>query len=133
MAEDCGPCSQLAVTMAERQGVAPAVIKAIVAGDEHAMTPDAALAYRFAQAVLRHDPGADALREQIVARWGRRALVSLAWAAQARPGNRAAQADLPLNWGITYWPNSSIDFMMCSCLSPPTCMMHRTWSAPAFS
>ena len=79
MAEDCGPCTQLVVTMAEREGVAPATIKAIVAGDERTMTPEAALGFRFAQAVLRHDPAADSLREEIVARWGRRALVSLAF------------------------------------------------------
>jgi len=83
MAEDCGPCSQLVVTMAEREGVAPAVIKAVVAGEERAMTPDAALAYRFAQATLRHDPAADELRDQIAARWGRRALISLAFTITA--------------------------------------------------
>ena len=79
MAEDCGPCTQLVVTMAEREGVAPATIKAILAGEERAMTPEAALGFRFAQAVLRHDPAADSMREEIVARWGRRALVSLAF------------------------------------------------------
>jgi len=80
VAEDCGPCTQLAVTMAEREGVAPATIKAILAGDERAMPPDAALGFRFAHAVLRHDPAADTLREEIVAKWGKRALVSLAFA-----------------------------------------------------
>jgi hypothetical protein len=65
--------------MAEREGVAPATIQAILAGDERAMTPEAALGFRFAQAVLRHDPEADSLREEVVARWGRRALVSLAF------------------------------------------------------
>ena len=79
LAEDCGPCTQLVATMAEREGVAPATIRAILAGDERAMTPDAALGFRFAQAVLRHDPAADSIREEIVARWGRRALVSLAF------------------------------------------------------
>jgi uncharacterized protein YjeT (DUF2065 family) len=79
MAEDCGPCTQLVATMAERDGVAPATIKAILAGDERAMTPDALLGFRFAQAVLRHDPVAVSLREEVVARWGRRALVSLAF------------------------------------------------------
>jgi hypothetical protein len=83
LAEDCGPCSQLVVTMAEREGLAPATIKAILAGDEHAMTPEAALGFRFTQAVLRHDPAADALRDEIVARWGRRALVSLAFGITA--------------------------------------------------
>ena len=52
LAEDCGPCSQLAVTLAEREGIASATIKTILAGDERAMTPEAALAYRFIQATL---------------------------------------------------------------------------------
>jgi len=63
LAEDCGPCSQLVVTMAEREGVAPPTIKAVLAGDERAMTPEAALGYRFAQAVLRHDPAASCVRK----------------------------------------------------------------------
>ena len=77
LAEDCGPCSQLVVTMGEREGVAPVTIKAILAGDERAMTPEAALGYRFTQATLQHARAADALRDEIVARWGHRALVSL--------------------------------------------------------
>ena len=80
LAEDCGPCTQLGVTMAEREGVAPDVLRAIVAGDVHAMPEDVALAFRFTKAVLAHDPSADALREQIVERWGKPALVSLAFA-----------------------------------------------------
>ena len=76
MAEDCGPCTQLVVTMAEREGVAPATIRAILAGDERAMTPEAALGFRFAQAVLRHDPAASpsakkSWRDGAGARWFR--------------------------------------------------------------
>jgi len=78
LAEDCGPCTQLGVTMAEQDGVKPSILQAIVQGDEPAMGEDAALAWRFAHATLAHDPNADALREQIVARWGERALLSLA-------------------------------------------------------
>lgn len=79
-AEDCGPCTQLCVTMAEREGVAPAQLRAVLAGDEKAMSEEVLLAYRFAAAVLAHDPRADALRDEVVARWGRHALVSLAFA-----------------------------------------------------
>jgi len=32
-----------------------------------------------------------------------------------------------------YLPNNSIDFMMCSYLSRPTCMIRNTWSAPSRS
>ena len=80
LAEDCGPCTQLGVTMAEREGVPPAVIRAILDGDTHAMPEDVSLAYRFAQAVLRHDADADSLREQVVSHWGKKGLISLGYA-----------------------------------------------------
>jgi len=78
LAEDCGPCTQLTVTMAEREGVSQAVLRAILAGDETAMGEQALLGVRYARAVLAHDPQADTLREEIVRRWGQRAVVSLA-------------------------------------------------------
>jgi hypothetical protein len=79
LSEDCGPCTQLAVTMAERAGVAPDVLRAILARDLGGMTPDAALGFSFATATLAHDPAADEHREEIVRRWGKHALVSLAF------------------------------------------------------
>jgi hypothetical protein len=81
--EDCGPCTQLGVTMAERAGVSPDVLRAVLADDPDAMSPDAALAWRFTRATLAHDPAADDYRAVIVERWGRRALVSLAFAITA--------------------------------------------------
>jgi len=83
LAEDCGPCAQLVVTMAERDGVASGVLEAIIVGDERAMPEDALLGMRFAKAVMAHDPVADDLRTDIVRRWGERALVSLAFAVTA--------------------------------------------------
>jgi hypothetical protein len=83
MAEACGPCAQLAVTTAEREGVAAETLRAIAAGDVQAMPDDVALAYRFTRATLARDPGADALRERILRLWGRCALVSLAFAITA--------------------------------------------------
>jgi hypothetical protein len=83
MAEDCGPCTQLGVTMAERAGVDPALLRAILTRDLKALPDDAALGVRFAEAVLAHDAAADRLRDEIVRRWGRRALVSLGFAITA--------------------------------------------------
>jgi hypothetical protein len=83
LAEDCGPCTQLIVIMAEREGVSPSVLRAIVGRDLPNLPPDAALGLRFAEAVLRHDGEADMLRDEIVARWGKRGLVSLAFAVTA--------------------------------------------------
>jgi hypothetical protein len=86
LAEDCGPCTQLVVTMAERAGVNGTVLRAILAGDEAMMSADAALGYRFARAVLsRAVVLGDRLREEIVSRWGQKAVISLAFAvASAR-------------------------------------------------
>jgi hypothetical protein len=83
MAEDCGPCTQLTVDMAARSGVDAATLKAIVSGNISAMPDDAALAVRFTRAILRHAPEADALREEVVRRWGKRALISLGFAITA--------------------------------------------------
>jgi hypothetical protein len=79
LAEDCGPCTHLVVTMAERQSVSPATLHAILAADKSSMPVDAALGFRFARAVLARDIAlSDSLRKEVVSRWGRRGLVSLA-------------------------------------------------------
>jgi len=81
--EDCGPCTQLGVSMAERAGVNPAALRAILADDPATMPPDVALVWRFTRATLAHDAAADDYREEIMSRWGRLGLVSLAFAITA--------------------------------------------------
>jgi hypothetical protein len=81
--EDCGPCTQLAVTMAERAGVSPAVLRAVVSDNPDAMPLDVALVWRFTRATLAHDAAADEYRDAIAKRWGQRGLVSLAFAITA--------------------------------------------------
>ncbi len=81
--EDCGPCTQLGVAMAESAGVSPTVLRAVLADNPGAMPADVALAWRFTRATLAHDPAADEYRDEIVKRWGRRGLVSLAFAITA--------------------------------------------------
>ena len=83
MLEDCGPCTQLAIDMAQRTGVDPAILRAVVARDFHGMPEDVALAVRFAESSLRHAPEADDLRMEILRRFGKRGLVSLAFAVTA--------------------------------------------------
>ena len=80
MAEDCGPCTQIGIDMAQKGGVDPAVLRAIVTRDFKAMPAEVALAVRFAEAALRHAPEADALREEVVARFGKQGLVALSFA-----------------------------------------------------
>ena len=78
LAEDCGPCTQIAVDMATAHGVPPAILRAIVAGDEVAMGETAALAWRFARASLARDMHiCDPLRDEIVRRWGEKGLVAI--------------------------------------------------------
>jgi len=78
LAEDCGPCTQIGVDMSTAQGLDPGVLRAILAGDEVAMGETAALAYRFARASLARDMAAcDPLRDEIVRRWGEKALVAI--------------------------------------------------------
>jgi hypothetical protein len=79
MSEDCGPCTQLMVTFAQRDGVDPGVVAAIVRGDEAALSAEVRLGIAFARASLAHAPEADEHREQILAKWGPRALVTLAF------------------------------------------------------
>lgn len=81
LAEDCGPCVQIVVDMAAADGVAPQVLRAILAEDEAAMGADAALARRFARASLCRDmAAADPLRDQIAGRWGDKGLVAVSLA-----------------------------------------------------
>jgi hypothetical protein len=77
--EDCGPCTQISVDIALKGGAAPAVVRAILAGDEAGMGEAAALAYRFAYATLDRDlDAAEAARDEILRCWGRRGLVAIA-------------------------------------------------------
>jgi hypothetical protein len=81
LSEDCGPCTQLAVEMASEQAVAPELSRAVLAGDVSKMGDAAGLVYRFAHASLAHDLSvADALRQEVIARWGKRGLVAISLA-----------------------------------------------------
>jgi hypothetical protein len=111
MAEDCGPCTQLAIDMALHEGIDPAVLRAIVARDYVAMPEEVVLAARFTEASLRHAPEADDLREEVLRRWGKRGLISLAFAmlsARVVPTLKYAlghgQACTRLRIGDEAWP-----------------------------
>lgn len=77
LTEDCGPCTQLNVTMGLKAGVDGKQLAAVLARDEAAMSDDVALAVRFARAALAHDPEADVHRDEVVKRWGKEGLFSL--------------------------------------------------------
>jgi hypothetical protein len=77
--EDCGPCTQLVLDMALADGMPAAELRALVTRDFAAMSADCALGVRLADAVAANEP-ADALRAEIVARFGQDGLISLAFA-----------------------------------------------------
>ncbi len=83
MAENCGPCTQLGIEMAQREGVDPAILRAVVARDLGAMPYEVALAFRFAEASLQRASEAAELREEVVRRFGKRGLISLSFALVA--------------------------------------------------
>jgi hypothetical protein len=80
VSEDCGPCTQLLVTMALADKVDPKVMQSVLTADRAAMSDEVKLAVDFAKATLAHDVAADDLRDAIVKRWGDRALISIAFA-----------------------------------------------------
>ena len=80
LSEDCGPCTQLVVTLALADGIDPKLMASLVAGDEAALAEPVKLGVAFAKAAIAHDVAADDLRDDITKRWGPRALVAIAFA-----------------------------------------------------
>jgi AhpD family alkylhydroperoxidase len=78
MVEDCGPCVQIHVNLALRDGVEACVLRALVEGSIDTVPPDIALAFRYGDAVAR-GTAAEAGRDQIRARWGEKGLIELAF------------------------------------------------------
>ena len=87
-AADCGPCLQLGVKMAEDAGVNAATIRAILERDYAKLSKEALLGVELALATIARDGSGEEVRTEILRRWGRAGLVSLAYAilaAQAYP------------------------------------------------
>jgi hypothetical protein len=83
LAEDCGPCTQLVVGMALHEGVRPQTLAAVLRGEDAALSESVQLGISFARAVLARAAEAEAIREELVRRFGPRGLVSLAFALTA--------------------------------------------------
>lgn len=82
-AGDCGPCLQLGVRMAESEGAKPELIRAILEQDYAKCSKEALLGIELANATIARDGTGDEARAEILRRWGRAALVSLAYAIVA--------------------------------------------------
>lgn len=78
ISEDCGPCTQLLVKMAEAGGVSEEVIRNVVAGDFERLPEPVSVVARFSLATLQRSTEADALRERVLGLYGKRGLVAIA-------------------------------------------------------
>lgn len=88
IAADCGPCAQLVVDEALHDGLDPGVVRALVEGRRELLPEPARLGRDLARAVLDRDGSGDEARAEILRRWGRAGLTSVAYgmvAAQAFP------------------------------------------------
>jgi len=79
-AEDCGPCTQTVVNQALGEKVDPAIIAAAIADRPDDLPDDEALAFRFAEAIVRKSFDLADLSAEIVQRWGKQGLIDLAFA-----------------------------------------------------
>ena len=78
MVEDCGPCVQIHVNFALKDGVAPEVLRALVARRFEAVPAEVASAFKFGEAVSA-GTAADAWRDDIRKRWGDKGVAELAF------------------------------------------------------
>lgn len=79
-AGDCGPCLQLGVKMAERHGMRPELITAVLTQDRDAMSEDVRIAFDFARASIARDGWDVPAREAAVRRFGKRAVIAMSYA-----------------------------------------------------
>lgn len=77
--EDCGPCAQLTVDMALEAGMPAETVAALMRGDLTAASDEARLGFGYGKAVAANTPEAVTLAEEVERRYGKRALVSLAY------------------------------------------------------
>ncbi|MDO6427329.1 hypothetical protein Q4489_09910 [Thalassotalea sp. 1_MG-2023] len=78
--DDCGSCAQLVVNMAIEAGINPDIIKAIINYDLSHLPTETALVIQFTEKVLTHNLEADDIREQIIALWGKKGAIAIAYA-----------------------------------------------------
>ena len=78
MAEDCGPCVQIHVNLALKDGVPADILRALAARKLDKVPADVALAFRYGDAIARGIM-ADELRDAARAKWGEPGLIELAF------------------------------------------------------
>lgn len=78
MVEDCGPCVQIHVNLALKDGVKGDVLRMLATRKLESVPPQVALAFRYGEAVAKGEM-ADEMREQIRNLWGEQGLIELAF------------------------------------------------------
>lgn len=95
---DCQPCVQVGVDIAVAGGLEPALVRAVLTGDEASMSDDAQLAWRFARASLAKDvAGLEPHRLEILERWGSKGLTAVALSIMV--GRMYPTLKYPLGYG----------------------------------
>lgn len=77
--EDCGPCAQLVVNMALKDGVDAKLIRHVIARNSPQLPPIVVMTMHLTDAVLAHE-ACDEARDQLPTAFGEQGLVSLAFA-----------------------------------------------------
>jgi hypothetical protein len=78
--EDCGPCLQIAVNLAQQSGVEPALLRAVLDGERDRMSKEMIDVYDFTNSVVKGIGDADTLRETLRTRYRDRGLIELSYA-----------------------------------------------------
>jgi hypothetical protein len=81
LVEDCGPCVQIASDMAVEAGMPSATIGALLSGTR--TNSDAQLGFDYGRALLMVGDNLDELREAVVTKWGKKALIALSLRAMS--------------------------------------------------
>lgn len=76
ISEDCGPCTQLVVTMAEKEGVDKTLLSNLIEGKRELLDSETRLFYDYALAVISHDMQAETLRQEIESKFGPSSVIS---------------------------------------------------------
>lgn len=78
MVEDCGPCVQIHVNLALKDGVSADVLRMLAARKLDTVPPHVALAFKYGDAVSQ-GVMADEMRDEIRKLWGEKGLIELAF------------------------------------------------------
>ncbi len=78
--EDCGPCLQITVNLAQRNGVNSTLIHSVLNGNSETLSREMNDVYTFVTSVVTDSGNPDELRETLRTRYGDRGLIELSYA-----------------------------------------------------